>query len=259
MGKGYYRERMENMKASEILATQFAINIREYINLTELDIDSKQLFNHYPLESMVALDASYLDLTDQDLINMAESKSLRSLVWLSLAENPKITEVGVKAICQAIKERRMDPEWIDLKGTGYCATPYLDDDVDYAGKMNPCTWRIGKNGNDLMNEFGHQRWMSFGRPIEKMDVELIDSATYPRNRFPHVEFKPFSSGIMTICLPYQLHDYLADLNNPGFNPIGHVDNRLILEILAKFVRSRGDAPEWLESTLQEIEKVKKIT
>lgn len=62
---------------------------------------------------------------------------------------------GIRAICESVKKGLIEDsnfDWLNLIGTGYDATPYIDGHY----------WRMSYLAKELVSEFGYQRWMMMG-------------------------------------------------------------------------------------------------
>ena len=68
----------------------------------------------------------------------------------------------------------MDLYWLDLRGTSFDATPYLDG----GGKLS--VWRMPKAAHDLAKDFGYQKWMKLSGEEAKT---VIPANNYPPSRF----------------------------------------------------------------------------
>ena len=57
-------------------------------------------------------------------------------------------------------------DWLDLTGTSFDASPYVDGHY----------WRINEHAKQLATEYGYQRWMMLGSRIPDLaNVELLTS------------------------------------------------------------------------------------
>jgi hypothetical protein len=105
------------------------------------------------IQHIKSLDLRCLGLTDQHISQIFSTAKFESLVWLDLSCNPDITEVGVRAICESIKNGSLGRlDWLNLLGTECDATPYIDGHY----------WRISGYAKKLAEEFGYQQWMMLG-------------------------------------------------------------------------------------------------
>ncbi|MEJ0063603.1 MAG: hypothetical protein WDO70_10525 [Alphaproteobacteria bacterium] len=100
-----------------------------------------------------SLNASQLAVQDDFAVALAGCETIKNLWWLDLAGNSGIARDGVRAIAEGVQQGRLPKlEWMNLIGTEYDATPYIDGSY----------WRMTRNAESLTEEFGAQAWMMLG-------------------------------------------------------------------------------------------------
>jgi hypothetical protein len=75
------------------------------------------------------------------------------MLGLNLVANKGITKTGVRAICESVRSGASGKlDWLDLFATECDASPYVDGHY----------WRMSRLTDELVEEFGVQRWMTLG-------------------------------------------------------------------------------------------------
>lgn len=156
------------MRASEALVAE---KLPEHLDIDCWDALTEQFFAMQRLVDVISLDLQRIGINDDDVIALARCPFLPNLRWLSLVGN-RISDLAVREICRAIQGGWFDLNWLDLVGTDYDATIYLD-----GGDENEAYWRLPKASNDLRKEFGLQYWMTIGFPLEEEYKKLVPIET----------------------------------------------------------------------------------
>lgn len=150
----------------------------EHLDVKAWDLSTKTIARCPTLQHIISLDASRIGIDNDDVCALVQSPYLGKLRWLNLAGN-SIDETGVRAICNAIKEGRFQLAWLDLRGTDFDATPYLDDDGTWDGTD---LWRMPRKTHILAKEFGFQKWMTLGYPANEENKKYIPVNSFPPKR-----------------------------------------------------------------------------
>jgi ribosomal protein L29 len=125
----------------------------EHVDIVEMDIAPKRLFDSPLWSSVKTLDASQLQIGDLFVRELAASRYLKGLWWLDLAGNPEVTRHGVETIAKSVRDSKLPKlRWLNLLGTKCDATPYIDG----------IYWRMTRFAEELAGEFGPQPWMTLG-------------------------------------------------------------------------------------------------
>ena len=143
-----------------------------HVKLSVLNVDSSNFLSE-KLTSLRSLEAWYTSLEDKDLVFLAKNPFVRNLDWLSIGWNPGVTYKGVEALCESVRDGRMNLRWLDLTGTNYDATPYLN------GEGEVAFWRMPAAAHNLATKFGYQRWMK----LNGDEGMKVSRGNYPPSRF----------------------------------------------------------------------------
>lgn len=147
------RRAAEDLSASQFLERGSV----KHLNLMSVDAAPARLAASPLWRGVVSLDLSRLELDDQVLSILFEGVVAPRLRWLDLSGNAGVGIAGVEAICLAVRDRRLPSlAWLDLLGTAYDATPYLDG----------CYARMTEEALSLAQRYGTQRWMMIGSGAE---------------------------------------------------------------------------------------------
>lgn len=144
-----------------------------HVKLTSLDVESFNFLSE-KLTTLRSLEAWYVGLTNKDLLYLAKNPFAKNLDWLSIGWNPGVTYNGVEKLCESVRDGRLNLRWLDLRGTGYNATPYLYEEEGVT------VWSMGEEARNLAKKFGYQRWMKLNGDEGYTEVP---PENYPPSKF----------------------------------------------------------------------------
>lgn len=170
-----YSKRFQVSEAKQLRLTEFVkldwrdpANHIKHLDVTAWDtqhpgdVASVRLATYNGLEHVETLDVSRLGLDTGDVMMIFSSSFSNNLRWLDLSGNA-IGEDAIRWICYLTQKGYVDLEWLDLRGTDFEATPYFE--LGFCGELD--YWRMPRITRDLAEEFGVQRWMTTGFPMEE--------------------------------------------------------------------------------------------
>ena len=167
-------DKVQLMTAKQYVAIDSA---PRHIELVEMNAKPWEIGEVRAATRLRSLGLSRLELNDSQAIEIFSSGRFRNLRWIDLSGNPSITVATVEAIATAVDMGVMPfLEWLDLLGTDYDATPYIDG----------FSWRISDAARPIAERVGYQRWMMLGCKIREFEaIELLpaEQRKTPPNRF----------------------------------------------------------------------------
>jgi hypothetical protein len=148
------------------------------INIVSMDLPIVEFSSCVLLRGLMSLNLSRLDLTDEAVDCFISNACLTNLRWLDLSGNRNVTKTGVISICKSVSDGLLPKlEWLNLIGTGFDATPYIDGHY----------WRISNYARQLIDDFGYQYWMMLGS--RQPEMENSEVLTTSERRFPPGTFR----------------------------------------------------------------------
>lgn len=177
---GYRPDESESAQSVAVISAKEFVEARthaEHLNISSMNISPRTLGAAPGLGKLKSLDLSRLGLDDRAVGEILSEAYFRSLKWLDLSGNSRISYGGIAGIADVVLSRRFPVlKWLDLIGTDCDATPYVDG----------YTWRISDVARGLAERFGFQPWMMLGSRIPEMEGrELLSDAErqIPPDRF----------------------------------------------------------------------------
>jgi len=151
-----------------------------HLNISDLDVGADEIAHSLSAMDLRSVDASRLDLDDETVRALAKVWTLPHLRWLNLSGNPRVGVRSIEAIASSVGDGRLRHlEWLDLLGTDFDATPYVDGYY----------WRITEEARQIARSYGYQRWMMLGSRIAAMAG--IEPLTTKQRRLPPNRFRRF--------------------------------------------------------------------
>lgn len=162
------------MTSSEFVASTATVH---HLNITSMDVGPVELAMARSTGQLRSLDISRLDLDDEFVIRLVKFGYFKSLRWIDLSGNSRISFSAIEAIAEAVSKGHLPLlKWVDLLGTDCDASPYVD------GRY----WRMTDVAMLLARTYGFQAWMMLGSRVPELaNIELLSASQrlIPPSRF----------------------------------------------------------------------------